>query len=285
VHPFLWLTASWGQDLPQGNFMEDAPYQLGIAALGMVILSAALVRNRAAGNSFVGRSLWFSIVASAVLLAMMLPPLAPVWNVVGLSLLVQYPFQLLALVGVLLTLGASTLVLSDDRLRGLPLLAALLSVPVLAVYPYLAPQYLDLSPTRPALARLNGNEIALLDARIVRPPGVWRHGATVELDLTWQALRRPSRDYTIFFQIVDENGQEWGGVDARLQDGATSTLNWIPGRVVSNTHSIQIDLNGPPEAITWNWVSMPGPRVSAPLRKRQQPRFALTRTVSALTHS
>jgi hypothetical protein len=169
------------------------------------------------------------------------------WNLVGLSSLLEYPSQLLAFVGLLLALAAGSILISDTRFQEIPLLAALVIVPILAVYPYLAPDFVPLSPTGPALARFNNDELALLDAKIVRPPGRWRHGATVELDLTWQALRQPNRDYTVFMHIFDENGQPWGETDARPLDGTLSTLNWRPGQVVEDNKSVQIELAAPPE--------------------------------------
>lgn len=245
VYPFQLLSASWGTDVPRGNFMEDAPYQIGFAALGLTIVSIALVLRRGAQDS-TRRVMWFSLAASFVLLGLMMPFAEFLWNA-GLNLFLQYPFQLLALVSFVLTFAAASLVITDSRFQDIPLLAALVIVPVLAVYPYLAPEFIEFSPTRPALARFNNNELALLDAKIVRPPGVWRHGATVELDLTWQALKQPNRDYTVSLKILDEPGNEWGATDEKPQGGALSTLNWIPSRVYSDTHSVQIDLNGPNE--------------------------------------
>lgn len=248
VYPFQLLSASWGADMPRGNFMENAPYQVGFAALGLTILAVALRldKDSQANAKPTRRLVWFAVIASAVILVGMMPLVEPMWNL-GLSLFVQYPFQLLALVGLLLSLGASTLVVTDPRFQEIPLLAALVIVPVLAVYPYLAPEFTDFSPTTAPLARFNNDELALLDAKIVRPPGVWRHGATVELDLTWQALKQPNRDYTVFLRILDENGQEWGATDEKPQRGTLSTLNWVPGRVYSDTYTVQINLDGPNE--------------------------------------
>lgn len=245
VYPFQMFTASWGTDLPRGNFMENAPYQIGFAALGLTILAVAVGMKSSGYENPVRRLLWFTIIASAVLLVLMMPLFAPLWNF-GLNLLVQYPFQLLALVGFLLSFAAASLVVTAARLSEIPVLAALLCVPIISVYAYLSPVFIDFSPTKPALARFN-NEVALLDAQVVRPPGVWRHGATVELDLTWQALRQPNRDYTTFMHILDANGERWGELDEKPTGDELSTLNWIPGRVYESTHGVQIDLEGPAE--------------------------------------
>ncbi len=250
VYPFQLVSASWGNDFPRGNFTENAPYQIGFAGLGLTIVAVALVLRQGAEDS-TRRVLWFAIVTNVVLLILMMPFAEFLWNV-GLNLFLQYPFQLLAFVGFFLSLAAASLVNTDARflpkqsLGEIPLFAALVIVPVLAVYPYLAPEFTEFSPTRPALARFN-NELALLDATIVRPPGIWRHGATVELDLTWQALKQPNRDYTVFLKILDEQGNEWGATDEKPQGGTLSTLKMIPSRVYSDTHTVQIDLAGPNE--------------------------------------
>lgn len=258
VYPFQLLSASWGNDVPRGDFTDNAPYQIGFAALGLTILTIALVMRQGAQNS-TRRVLWFGIGASVVLFVLMMPLAEFLWNI-GLNLFLQYPFQLLAFVGFFMSLALGSLVVADSRflpkqsLGEIPLLAALVIVPVLAVYPYLAPEFTEFSPTRPALARFN-NELALLDVKIVRPPGTWRHGATVELELTWQALKQPNRDYTVFLKILDEQGNEWGATDAKFSSeggnhkGAPllSTLNMVPSRMYSEKQSVQIDLNGPNE--------------------------------------
>jgi hypothetical protein len=246
VYPFQFLTASWGTDLPTGDFMENAPYQIGFAALGLTILAIALLLLRGMQDHPVRRLVWFAVITSALLLVLMMPIAAPLWNL-GLGLLVQYPFQLLALVGFLLSFAAASVLVTDTQFQQIPLLAAFVIVPILAVYPYLSPEFIEFSPTKPALARFNNGELALLDAKILRPPGTWRHGATVELQLTWQAIQQPNRDYTVFMHILDENGEQWGATDEKPQGDELSTLKWVPGRIYQDTHSVQIDLNGPDE--------------------------------------
>lgn len=261
VYPFQFLSATWGTAFPGGNFPpaqvtdEQAPYQIGIAALGLTILAIALLfrprtlpnAEQAPAENPARRLTLFALIASVVFLVLMTPLLAFLWEFAGLDLFVQYPSQLLTFVGFLLSLVAASVVLADIRFQEIPLLAALGIIPILAIYPYLAPSFIQFSPTKPALARFNNDEIALLDAKIIRPPGVWRHGATVQLALTWQALRQPNRDYTVFLHILDTNGKEWGSTDEKPQGGALPTLKWTPGQVISDTHSVQIDLNGPPE--------------------------------------
>lgn len=253
VYPFQFLAATWGSAQPRGVFTperagETAAYQIGIAALGLTILTCALLFRDGRANARANaayRVIVVNILLAGALLALMLPWVEPLWNFT-LSFVLQYPFQLLNFVALTLALVAGALIWADERFAEIPLLAALVIASVLAVYPYLTPQFLDLNPTQPARAIFN-NELALLDATITRPPGVWRHGATVELALTWQALRQPNRDYTVFLRAVDENGKVWGATDEKPQGGALSTWQLAPGQVFSDTRAVQINLDGPPE--------------------------------------
>lgn len=255
VYPFQLLTAAWGT-APIGTVTNSGapndqfPYQIGIAALGLTILALALWLNpstRGRENDPARRVALAAVALSALLVVLMMPFAAPLWTISGLNELVESPAQWLMFVGLLLALAAGSLVMSDTRLAELPLLAALTIVPILAVFSYLAPEFVDLNPTRPALARFNNDEIALLDAQVIRPPGVWLHGATVELQLTWQALRQPNRDYTVFMHIQDEKGGSYGEDDSKPQGGALPTLKWTPGQVIPDTRSVKILLFGPPE--------------------------------------
>ena len=163
-----------------------------------------------------------------------------------MNLVVQYPFRLLVFVGFLLSFGGGSILMRDSRFRDIPLLAVLVIAPTLAVYPSFCTEFFDLSPTLPRSRALTMSN--LLARRHTRASArLWRHGATVELDLTWQALRQPNRDYTVFMHILDADGKEWADADEKPQGTDLSTLKWTPGRVYSDTHTIQIDLNGPPE--------------------------------------
>jgi hypothetical protein len=250
VYPFQFLTASWGKASPTGSYLDQFPFQLGIAAIGLTILALALVLRPSGPSSAVDgkpRIVLFAVMASIAGMVLMTPLAAPLWTISGATYLVEFPFQLLPFVGLGLSIAAGSVAASDARLSQTPMLAALVVIPILAVYPYLAPEFLDFAPTHPALARFNQGEIALLDAKIVRPPGILRHGATLELDLEWQPLRQVNHDYTVFVHVVDENGKEWGGEDTKPQNGALPTLQWNVGRVISDAHTVQIDLAGPPQ--------------------------------------
>ncbi len=243
VQPFQLLTASWGAALPKGNYLEQFPYQVGIAGLGFAILALALLPRTSPGAHRVAVR---AVLAAAAVLLLTTPLAAPLWQVSGMQLLVEYPFQLFVFAGLPLALAAGAIV-TEPRLKSVPMLAALCIVPVLAVYAYLSPEYSNFVPSQPPLARFNDNELGLLGYKIIRPPGTFRHGATVEVELQWQAFREVNHDYTVFVHAVDETGKSWGGEDSRPQGGELPTTQWAVGRVISDTHSVQIDLAGPPE--------------------------------------
>jgi Dolichyl-phosphate-mannose-protein mannosyltransferase len=250
VYPFQFLTASWGHAVPRGNYLDQFPYQLGIAAIGLTILASALLiwaKDSPLKPDRRRRIVLYAAIGGAAALVLMTPVAAPLWTITGATSFVEYPFQLLPFVGLALSITAGAVVIGDARLAQAPMLAALVVVPILTVYSYLSPEFLDFSPAKAPLALFNHGEVALLDAKIARPPGIFRHGATVELDLQWQALRQVNHDYTVFVHVLDSTGKEWGGDDTKPQNGALPTLQWDVGRVISDTHTVQIDLTGPPE--------------------------------------
>jgi hypothetical protein len=68
--------------------------------------------------------------------------------------------------------------------------------------------------------------------------------------MTWQALRPVDHDYTIFVRAVHENGETYAQDDSKPQDGALPTLKWTPGEIIADTHTIQLDVDGPSEGYT-----------------------------------
>ncbi|RIK26819.1 MAG: hypothetical protein DCC52_09915, partial [Chloroflexi bacterium] len=122
---------------------QEAAYQIGIAALGLTIVALALLfrKGRAAARANSAyRVTVVNVLCALVLAGLMLPWLEPLWNFT-LAFVLQYPFQLLSFVGLTLALVAGALLAIDERFAEIPLLAALVIVPLLAAYPYLAPQF------------------------------------------------------------------------------------------------------------------------------------------------
>jgi hypothetical protein len=239
VMPFQLFASLWGFGASTGSFLDQFPFQLGVAPVSLAIIAAALGWGQKGETR---RVVAIFLGAAIALAGLTLEIAAPFWRL--LDVFVTYPWQLLAFVGLALALAAGAAIEFDARLARPAMLAFFVALPVVASYGYLAPRFLDVTPTRPHIAVFGNNEIALLDYRIVGP---LRHGATVRVHVVWQALRQVNNDYTVFVHAVHEDGEVYGQEDAKPQDGALPTIKWMPGQVISDTHTIQINVEGPRE--------------------------------------
>ncbi len=251
VLPYQLFSSLWGfgpspttTETSQGTLILDQfPFQLGVVPIGLTIIAVALLwRGEVRPNVSTNRIVAIFLIAAIVLTMLTFEIAAPIWTVLGIF--TTYPWQLLAFVGLALAFVAGSVLDVDARLSQPAMLAFFVALPVVATYGYLAPRYVDFTPMRPHIAIFGNNEVALLDYRIVGP---LRHGATVRVQVKWQALRAIDHDYTVFVHAVDETGKTWAQKDAKPQDGALPTIKWIPGQVVFDTHTIQIDVEGPRE--------------------------------------
>ncbi|MBM3130713.1 MAG: hypothetical protein FJ009_19050 [Chloroflexi bacterium] len=242
ILPFQLFAASWGFGESTGSFLDQFPFQLGVAPLGLAIIALALAWRGDARAPELRRVVAVFLGAAIVLAILTFDIASPLWR--GLGLFVAHPWQLLAFVGLALAIVAGAAIEFDARFARPAMLAFFVALPVVASYGYLAPRFLAANPTRPPIAIFGDNEIALLDYRIVGP---LRHGATIRLHLTWQALRPVNHDYTVFVHGVHENGGYYAQADSKPQGGASPTLTWKTGQVISDTHTIQIDVDGPRE--------------------------------------
>lgn len=240
VLPFQLFSSMWGYGVSTGSFLDQFPLQIGVAPFGLAVAAVALVWSKKSSTS--RRLLAVCGVAAAVLSLSTFELAAPLWGVLGF--LLAHPWQLLVFVGLALALVAGAIVDADERLARPAMLAVLVSLPVIASYSYLTPRFIDDNPKRPQIAIFGNNEIALLDYRIVGP---LRHGATVRLQLEWQALRAIDHDYTVFVHAVNDDGNTYAQEDAKPNDGTLPTIKWTPGQIISDTHTIQIDVDGPRE--------------------------------------
>jgi hypothetical protein len=230
-----------------------------MAPVGLAILSLILTA-RSPISIRLRRTLIFWQLATLVLVVLMLSPTALLWRITGLSHLLGYPWQLLSLIGLTTSLLAGSIVALDQRLAAFPLRAGLVALVVLASYSYLSPRFLDFSidftplaeqphvydmePVGLPVAILGDKQVALLDYRIEGP---LRHGATVRLNVLWQALKPLDEDYTVFVHAVDREGTLWGQRDTEPQEGEYPTTEWGLGEIVQDRYELQIDVAGPRE--------------------------------------
>ena len=88
-----------------------------------------------------------------------------------------------------------------------------------------------------------GGEIALrgfdLDKEVLTPTD------TLRLTLYWQALRAPSKNYTVFTHLLDAANQVVAQQDNPPVRGTVPTLGWAPGQVVRDEYELR--LRGEPQ--------------------------------------
>jgi hypothetical protein len=259
VYPFQLFSSAWGYGASVAGWQDTMPLQLGLVPVGLAVVSVILIARSDADRGL-RRTLLFWLVATLVLVALTLSPTALLWRITSLSHLLSYPWQLLSLIGLSTSLLAGSIVTLDQRLAAFPLRAGLVALAVLASYGYLSPRFFDfgldfapltershvydMEPVGLPVTILGHNQIALLDYRIEGP---LRHGATVRLNVLWQALKPLGEDYTVFVHTVDEEGTIWGQRDTEPQEGEYPTTEWGLGEIVQDRYELRIDVAGPRE--------------------------------------
>ena len=242
VLPFQSFAALWGFGESTGSFLDQFPFQLGVVPLSLAIFAIGWAWRATNDQRDLRRVVIIFLGAAIVPTLLTFEMTAPLWRALGVF--VTYPWQLLAFSGFALAIVAGAAIEFEPRLARPAMLAFFVALPVVASYGYLAPRFVEVNPTRPPIAIFGNNEIALLDYRIVGP---LRRGATVRLHLTWQALRQVNHDYTVFVHIVHEDGNVYAHQDSKPQEGASPTVQWKAGQVILDTHTLQIDVEGPRE--------------------------------------
>jgi len=279
VYPFQLFSAAWGYGASVAGWQDTMSLQLGLVPVGLTIVSVILIARPDADRRL-RRRLIFWQLATLVLVALMLSPTAVLWRLTGLSHLLSTPWQLLGLIGLTTSLLAGSVVALDQRLTAFPLRAGLVALAVLASYSYLSPRFFDfridftplaehshvydMEPVGLPVAVLGDNQIALLDYRIEGP---LRHGATVRLNVLWQALKPLNEDYTVFVHALDGEGTIWGQRDTEPQEGEYPTTEWGLGEIVQDHYELQIDLAGPQEGyqlVVGMYASETGKRLKLP---------------------
>ncbi len=260
VYLFQLFSATWGYGESAPGWGDTMSFQLGLIPLGLTLLSVMLVaRSKEAGGQARYPLILFQ-VAALVLVLSMLSPTASLWRITGLSRLLTYPWQLLILAALCLSLLAGSVVALDQRLASLPLRAGLVTLAVLASYSYLSPRFFyfdidftpqeakphfyDMKPLGPPVAILGDNRVALLDYRLEGP---LRRGATLRLNVLWQALRPLEEDYAVFVHAVDAEGAIWGQQDTEPKGGEHPTSAWGLGEIIWDRYELRIDVDGPRE--------------------------------------
>lgn len=96
--------------------------------------------------------------------------------------------------------------------------------------------------THPASVTFGG-QIALAGYRL--SAGLVRPGDTLVVELDWQAVAPPDRDYTVFVQLLAPDGTLLAQVDTPPVGGTRPTGRWAAGETVSDRYALLIPSHAP----------------------------------------
>jgi hypothetical protein len=243
VYPFQLLSSSWGYGASVPGWADRLPLQLGWAAAGLTVVTGLLALDRRAAPHDARKRALLFFSAAVVTALLVTHPSSLLWRISRLSWTLDYPWQLLALTGVAMSLASGAVLLLAPALRRLPWQAVLVTLVILGSYGYLSPRFTDLR-VGGAPVGVFGEEVILLT---YQRQGPLRHGATVRLTLDWQSLRPVETDYTVFVHIVDGEGIIWAQRDSVPAGGERPTSSWELGEIVSDEYEMMIPLEGPRE--------------------------------------
>jgi hypothetical protein len=132
------FSPEWGYGYAGAGLQDDFSFQLGLVVV--VLLSFALVL--ACIRSFPHRGTAFFFLAATLAVTLLMSPLAtPVWQLIPIATLVQFPWRLLGMTAFTMSIAAGTIAIDGEQ----PVLLALLGlVVILASFPYTQPQYTDI---------------------------------------------------------------------------------------------------------------------------------------------
>jgi hypothetical protein len=170
-----------------------------------------------------------------------------------------YPWQLLGLAGLGLSILAGTAVGLDSQLARLPSFSAIIIFVLLSSYPYLTPQFIQIKPELQSgpQAQLGYTQLAVLahsftvessgqTAGLESSPmaiplavsGRPQAHQTLRLNVTWQPLQPFTEDLKVFVHLVDAQGQVLAQFDGQPQTGSYPTSRWIPGELIEDSYPL-----------------------------------------------
>jgi hypothetical protein len=161
IYPFQLLSASWDYGYAVEGPADTMSLQLGLAAVTLTLMAAVLVLRQRTSKQRTQRGtvLFFLGLTLGIILAM-LPLSLPLWRLLSVAALVQFPWRLLALTAFTLSVLSGAVVpgLSSEAYRNQgaegrerasatdPGLYVVLLVIILASFSYTLPEYTELSP-------------------------------------------------------------------------------------------------------------------------------------------
>ncbi len=243
LYPFQLFSAYWGFGISRFGWQDGLPMQIGLAAVGLTIISITLTVRQASASclSKVDRpdacpTHYLIFFLSAAIIFVLLQLTTVVWYIPiigdGLTSTLAYPWQLMGFVGLCLAILAGAALHLDDELTSLPNLAAIITLIILSSYPYLNPQFLNpaqmdlwqnYQPVKP-IAELGTTQLLLLHPNfevVIDSQTIGlKQGETsiplsavnslkandrLLLNVTWQPLQPFDRNWKIFVHLVDSH--------------------------------------------------------------------------------
>ncbi|TEU16637.1 MAG: hypothetical protein E3J21_10155 [Anaerolineales bacterium] len=148
VYPFQLLSAFWDYGYAVEGPEDAMSLQLGLVAVTLALVATVLALWR---RTFERGTVLFFLGLTLVIIMAMLPPSLPLWRLLPVAALVQFPWRLLALTSFTLSVLTGAVVPGAEGERGRdsatnPGLYVLLLVVILASFGYTLPEYTELSP-------------------------------------------------------------------------------------------------------------------------------------------
>lgn len=252
VYPSQLLSSFWGPGLSQPGWADGLSLGLGLAAVGLAMLSVIIWRGGP------DRRPWLFLGVAAFVALMTTPFGGWLWAIPGLNHLLTYPWQLLGFAALCLAVVAGVGLWLDERLSQPPIFAALLIFILLPMYPNLEPDYLAASPPNDPLAIYGQNDLVLLSYNFyienpeasdnpdlpeaeqtlpITAATVLEPRSRFYLDVRWQAINPIERNYKVFGHLIDQDGTVLDQVDVYPQQGTRPTDSWLPGEVIEDTYT------------------------------------------------
>jgi hypothetical protein len=285
VNPAQLFSAFWGFGASRPGWDDGLSLGFGFAGVGLTMLTLVLSLRPVcqdapeAGSEMSSRllaepgsvRLRAPFISALVLTGLLFSPSSVVWQPSGLSQLVTYPWQLLGLIGLCLSVLAGAVVQLDARLAELPMRAGLIVLTLLASTSYLEPRYTQFAPGSQPLATWDANRLLLLDddiqvavpphaAGLSQPTHGWvpigdygspQPGDTLDVRLTWQITRPFDRDLKLFVHLLSGGGRLLAQADPLAGAGSGAqgddyfTSRWDPGQLIVTDVAVTLPLDAP----------------------------------------
>ncbi len=153
----------WGYGYAGVGLADGFSYQLGI--VGIVLVSFAMTKIYYQKIKNRGLALFF-LISTGVTILLMSPLAAPIWQIIPLAMLIQFPWRLLGIAIFTMSVMAGALLspISDSESPNQSQLYVLFLIVVLASFPYTLPQYTEIpAEAETPLAVVNWDKGSITD--------------------------------------------------------------------------------------------------------------------------